>query len=94
MESAKGAARSKGTYFCAQYGRLKGRRGPGKATVAVAHSILVVAYHVLVRNEPYEDLGADYFLNRESPDHHAKRLVRQLERLGYDVDLHPLGETA
>jgi len=34
------------------------------------------------------------FLNLESPDHHAKRLVRQLERLGYDVDLHPLGETA
>jgi transposase len=94
VESAKAAARSKGTYFSAQYGRLKGRRGPAKATIAVAHSLLVVAYYVLQRNEPYHDLGADYFLNRESPDHHAKRLVRQLERLGYDVDLHPVDQIA
>jgi len=94
VESAKAAARSKGTYFHAQYGRLKGRRGPSKATVAVAHSLLVVAYHVLLDERPYQDLGADYFLNRESPDHHAKRLVRQLEHLGYDVDLRPLAQTA
>jgi transposase len=94
VESAKAAARSKGTYFSAQYGRLKGRRGPAKATIAVAHSLLVVAYHVLQRNEPYHDLGADYCLNRESPDHHAKRLVRQLERLGYGVDLRPVDQIA
>ncbi|HEX9236503.1 MAG TPA: IS110 family transposase, partial [Actinomycetota bacterium] len=94
VESAKAAARSRGTYFCAQYARLKGRRGPAKATIAVAHSLLVVAYYVLSRDECYHDLGADYFLNRESPDHHAKRLVRQLARLGYEVDLHPLPETA
>lgn len=53
-QSAKAASRSKGTYFYAQYGRLKARRGHGRATIAVAHSILVVAYHILDRGRPYE----------------------------------------
>src|SRR5439155_609347 len=46
-ESAKSASRSKGTYLSAQYGRLRGRRGPGKATGALRHSILIAAYHIL-----------------------------------------------
>lgn len=58
----KAASRSKGSYFSAHYARIKGRRGHGKATVAVAHSILVVAYYVLLREVPYQDLGADYLL--------------------------------
>ncbi len=86
-ESAKAAARSKGTYFSAQHARLKGRRGPGKATIAVGHSILVVAYHVLDRGVPYHDLGADYFLRRHDPKRHAAKLVRQLQAIGYRVTL-------
>lgn len=89
-ESAKAAARSKGTYFCAQHARLKGRRGPGKATIAVGHSILVVAYHVLDRGLPYEDLGADYFLRRHDPKRHAAKLVRQLQAIGYEVNIQPV----
>jgi transposase len=95
-ESAKAAARTKGTYLSAHYHRIKGRRGPGKATVAVAHSILVAAYYMLERGVPYHDLGEDYFHRRqaEHAERYKNRLVRQLERLGHKVTLEPLPEAA
>src|SRR6266478_1662190 len=86
-EAAKAAARTKGTYLGAQYARLRGRRGPARATVAVGHSILVAAYHILDRHEPYRELGPDYFRRRHSPEHQTRRLVRQIEALGYHVRL-------
>lgn len=89
-ESAKAASRSKGTYFFSQYARLRGRRGPGKATVAVGHSILVAAYYILERRQPYTDLGADYFVRRFDPKRHADKLVRQLQAIGYKVSLEPV----
>jgi transposase len=89
-ESAKAASRSKGTYLSAQYTRLRGRRGPGKATGALSHSILVAAYHILERRLPYQELGADYFDQRRSLEQRTKRLVRQLEHLGHTVSLEPL----
>jgi transposase len=91
VEAAKGAARAKGSYFAAQYARLKGRRGHGRATIAVGHSILVTIYYVLKRGVPYEELGDDYFQQRqqEAADRYAKRLVRQLQRLGHKVTLEP-----
>lgn len=89
-ESAKAASRSKGTYLSAQYGRLRGRRGPGKATGALRHSILVAAYHMLEQRLPYRELGADYFDRRRSSDQRTKRLVRQLEQLGHTVTLEPI----
>jgi hypothetical protein len=52
--------------------------------MAVAHSILVIAYHLIQRNEPYRELGSDYF-DRRRPEATAKRLLKRLERLGYDV---------
>src|SRR6266511_1329221 len=76
-ESAKAASRSKGTYLSAQYGRLRGRRGPGKATGALRHSILIAAYHILDRDVPYQELGADYFDRRRSTHQRTKRLVLQ-----------------
>ena len=81
------AARSKGTYLSAQYARIKGRHGHGKAIVAVAHSILVITYHVLKRNQPYSELGGDYFIERQNKDAYQRRLVKQLERMGYAVTL-------
>jgi transposase len=89
VEAAKAAARARGSYFAAQYHRLKGRRGPGRAALAVGHSMLVVAYHVLDRGVAYQDLGEDYFQQRqqEAADRYAKRLVRQLEQLGHKVTL-------
>jgi transposase len=89
-ESAKAAARSKGTYLSAKYGRLRGRRGPGKATGALRHSILIAAYHILERSVPYHELGADYFDQRRSLEQRTKRLVRQLQQLGHQVTLDPL----
>jgi transposase len=86
-QAAKAAGRTKGTYSSAQYARLRGRRGGARATIAVAHSILVAAYHILERGTPYEDLGADWFIRRRSPERHARTLVHQLEALGFDVQL-------
>jgi transposase len=88
-QAANAAARSKGTYLAAHYARIKGRRGHKKAIVAVAHSILVIAWHLLTRNQPYTDLGADYFLERQTSEAYRNRLVRQLERMGHKVTLEP-----
>jgi transposase len=93
-ESARAAARSKGTYLAAHYARLRGRRGSNKAAVAVGHSILVICYHVLERGVPYEELGEDYFDRHRSGEAYAKRLVRKLERLGHKVALEPLPRSA
>jgi transposase len=90
IEAANSAAgRTRGTYLNAQYLRLKSRRGHAKAIVAVAHSILVSAYHVLERDQTYEELGGDYFISRVDTEHLTRRLVRQLERLGQSVTLTP-----
>jgi len=94
VECASAASRSKGTYLSSQYARLKGRRGHTKAIAAVAHSILVIAYHVLDRRLPYHELGPDYLLLRDRSEAYKARLVRQLERLGHKVTLEPLARTA
>ena len=57
--------------------------------MAVAHSILVIAWHLFTRNQPYSDLGADYFMDRQSSQASTNRLVRQLERINYKVTLEP-----
>jgi len=85
-QAAHAAARTKNTYLSAQYRRLKARRGGKRAIVAVEHSILVMAYHMIQRNEPYRELGADYF-DRRRPETTAKRLLRRLEKLGYQVSV-------
>jgi transposase len=91
-EAAHAAARTKGSYLSAHYARIRGGRGSKKAAVAVGHSILVIAYHLLERKAPYEDLGEDYYVRdrRCSNEAHARRLVRQLEKLGHKVALEPL----
>ena len=95
VEAANSAAgRTRGTYLNAQYTRIKRRRGHRKAIVAVAHSILVSAYYILRDGVPYEELGGDYFINRERPERLTRHLVRQLERLGQRVTLEPVAEGA
>jgi transposase len=95
IEAANSAAgRTRGTYLNAQYLRLKSRRGHSKAIVAVAHSILVSAYHVLNEQRSYEELGGDYFTRRADTEHLTRRLVRQLERLGQNVTLEPVASEA
>jgi transposase len=87
IESAQAATRSKDTYLRAQYERIKRRHGHNKAIVAVAHSILIAAYHVIRDDVDYKDLGADYFQRRADPERLTRRLVAQLERLGHTVTL-------
>jgi transposase len=79
------ATRTKNSYFAAQFRHLL-RRGPCKALVAVAHSLLGVIWHMLTRNTPYRDLGADYFLRRDQQNL-IRSHVRKLEQLGYQVQL-------
>ena len=89
VEAAAATARMKGAnYLSAQHARLTARRGTGRAQVAVAHSILVSAYYMLSRDEPYRDLGADW-LARRNTEAHTRRLVTQLEKLGHTVVLDP-----
>jgi transposase len=81
-------ARTKGSYLRDKFHRLRARMGMKKAAVAMAHKILVTAFHMLQRAVAFADLGADY-LDRVDKHRTAKRLVRRLDALGYAVMLHP-----
>ena len=61
--------------------------------MAVAHSVLVIAYHLLDQGVAYQELGDDYFQQRHSTEHYQRQLVRQLERLGHKVTLEPIEAT-
>jgi transposase len=85
--AAKAAGRKRQSYLSAQYHRLTTRRGKNKAAVAVGHSILVIAYHLLKHpDQSYQDLGPLYFDQRDRLAL-ERRLVRRLETLGYKVSL-------
>jgi transposase len=75
-------------YLTAQYHRLARRRGKHKAAVAVMHSVLVIAYHILRDKQPYSDLGADYFDTLDR-DRLERYYVSRLAGLGYEVTLEP-----
>ena len=85
-EAALAATRSNDTYLAAQYRRLKGRRGHGRAGIAVCHSILAASWHMLQTGEIYHDAGGDYF-TRLNPERQTRRLIEQLEALGHHVTL-------
>jgi len=94
VEAAHGASHSKGTYLQAQYRRVAARRGQKRAWVAVGHSILKIAYHLLKDpSATYQDLGGNYFDERDRSGV-ERRLVRRLEQLGYEVSLQPLPQAA
>jgi transposase len=93
IQCAWAASRKKDSYFRAQFLRLKSRRGPKKAICAVAASMLTAIYHMLKNGADYEDLGADHF-DRRSNQVRANRLVGQLAKLGFHVELQPLGAAA
>ena len=80
-------------YLSAQYRRLAARRGGKRAVLAVAHTVLVMAYHILKRKQNYQELGADYF-DRLNADAIRRSLVRRLERLGHRVTLEPIPQFA
>ena len=93
VEAAHAAGRSKDNYLSAQYRRLAARRGKKRAAIAVAHSILIIAYHLIQRGTAYVDLGAAYFDQRKA-ETVQQQLVKRLERLGFQVSLAPLPTAA
>lgn len=85
-QCAWSAARGRDTYLSAQFWRLARRIGKKKAAVAVSHSILAIAWHLLSENCDYDDLGGDYFVQRDT-DRTRQHAVAQLQALGYHVTL-------
>jgi transposase len=88
IEAAHGAAHRKRTSLGALYSRLAARRRTKKALVAVGHTILVIASHVLTRKEPNQDWCANDFDPRDRQEM-QRRLVRRLEQLGYQMSPQP-----
>ena len=86
VQAAWAAARKNGSYLQSQYRRLKGRRGPKKAVVAVAASMLTAVYFMLRDQTDYRDLGGRYLADR---DKHrvTQRLLRRLQDLGVEVEV-------
>jgi transposase len=90
IEAAKSLARSDNSFLAARYKRLARRRGPNKAAVAVAHSILIILWHLIPNpTERYHDLGVDFYERRRDPEREARRLVAKLAELGYTATLQP-----
>jgi hypothetical protein len=85
-QAAWAAGRTKGTYLSTQFKRLAARRGKKRAIIAVCHSIIVIAYHILSKHEPYRDLGAEYF-DEYKKERTIKRLIHRLKDLGVEVDV-------
>jgi transposase len=88
VQCAWAAARTKGSYFQAQYHRLRSRRGSKKAICAVAASLLTTVYHMLKNGTCYQDLGPNHF-DQQDKQRHIKRLVSRLENLGVEVKILP-----
>jgi transposase len=88
-EAAKAASRKKGTYLYSQYHRIASRRGKNKAAVAVAHTILKMIYHMLISKQPYRELGADYFDNRQR-EYLVRHSIKRLQSLGFEVTINPV----
>ncbi len=86
IQCAWAAARTKDSYFQAQFLRLKARSGPKKAAVAVAASILTTAYHMLKDGTYYQDLGPNHFTRRD-PARVVAKLAKRIRSLGYEVDV-------
>jgi len=93
IEASWAAVQKRATYLSALYHRLVPRRGKKKAIVAVAHTLLVMIYHILKDQVPYRELGSDYF-NKLNAAYVQRHHVKRLESLGFKVILEPHSEAA
>jgi transposase len=87
VEAAWSAVRTKDCYLAVRYWRIAKRRGQQRALIAIAHTILVIAWHLLAEHTTYTELGPDYLAGKDQPDRRRRNLVKQLEQLGYQVEL-------
>jgi transposase len=85
-QCAWAASHKRDSYMSAQYHRIKSRRGKKKAIVAVAATILRDIYHMLKNDAPYQELGVDFY-DRRNRDRSARRLLKRLHNLGYNIEL-------
>jgi transposase len=86
VQAATCAVKAKGTFYQAKFTRLCKRCGYDRAVVAIAHTMLIAIYHMIRRDEPYRELGAEVVAKRSAAAQ-TKSLVKQLQRLGYAVEL-------
>ena len=86
VEATWAAVRENDSYLSAQYHRLVPHKGKKKAATAVCHSMLIAVYYILKQKVPYCDLGADFFIRRNQ-EAIRRRCVRQLQQLGFEVQL-------
>ncbi|MGZ6365215.1 MAG: transposase [Ktedonobacteraceae bacterium] len=89
IEAAHAASHCKECYLSAHYHQIAFRRGKKRAAVALGQTLLTIIYHVIAETKEYQELGADYLdqLERQGKE---RRLVRQLEKLGFEVALTPM----
>jgi len=85
IQCAKAAVKKTDSFLSAQYQRLVVRRGANRATVAVAHTMLISIYHMLKNNVPFTDLGADYY-NQFNTQSKIQHYLKKLKRLGWELD--------
>ena len=88
MTAAVCASRQRGSYYKDKYHRLRARRGQLRAAMAIAHKILIAAYHMLAGGVPYRELG-EAFLDQQARQRTLRHLLHRLNHLGYDVMLQP-----
>ena len=84
IQCAKSAQKNKNSFFHAQYQRLVVRRGKNRATVAVAHSMLIAIYHMLKDGVSFKDLGSDYY-SKFNTEKKAKYYFKKLTELGVQL---------
>lgn len=82
--SCMGSVQNKKYLLSTRYRRLAARRGKKRAALAVGHTILVMAYHIIKERRTYNELGADYF-NKLNEQHLVSRLTSRISALGYEV---------
>lgn len=87
-QAAWAASHTKATYLSARYKRLAWKRGAKRAIVAIAHKLLLIAYHLLKHDLHYKDLGAAFY-DQLQLDRLRHYLVKRLESLGHQVTLTP-----
>jgi transposase len=85
IEAAHSTARTRGNHLAARHARVRARRGSKRAAVATGHAILIAAWHMLARREPFNDLGTDYY--RADTAVEARRLIKRLKTLGVEVSI-------
>jgi len=83
-QCAKAAVRNKDTFFYAQYQRIAIKRGKNRATIAVAHSMLIAIYHIIKEDMEYKDLGSDFY-NKFNTEKKINSYLKKLKELGWEM---------